>query len=102
MAQTFTASELLSFDGTDAAKPVYIAVKGTVYDVSASREFYGKGGPYEAFAGRECARALAIMKVDLAECNDNLADCTEKQLKTLEDWIAKFNAKYAVVGKVAH
>ncbi len=41
------------------------------------------------------------MKVEVAECSDNLADCTEKQLKTLEDWIAKFNTKYTVVGKVA-
>ncbi|KAG2436590.1 hypothetical protein HYH02_011527 [Chlamydomonas schloesseri] len=99
MARTFTPEELLAYDGSDSSKPVYIAVKGVVYDVSASREFYGKGGPYEAFAGRECSRALAIMKVDAAECNGNLADCTEKQLKTLEDWIAKFNTKYTVVGK---
>ncbi|PNW73754.1 hypothetical protein CHLRE_13g571450v5 [Chlamydomonas reinhardtii] len=101
MSHTFTVEELLAYDGSDASKPVYIAVKGVVYDVSASREFYGKGGPYEAFAGRECSRALAIMKVDAAECNGNLDDCTEKQLKTLDDWIAKFNTKYAVVGKVA-
>ncbi|KXZ49314.1 hypothetical protein GPECTOR_22g908 [Gonium pectorale] len=100
MAKALTAAQLLEYDGSDSGKPVYIAVKGTVYDVSAAREFYGKGGPYEAFAGRECARALAIMKVDMAECNDNLSDCTEKQLKTLDDWIAKFNTKYSVVGKL--
>lgn len=58
------------------------------------------GGPYEVFAGRECARALAIMKVDAAECNSQLEDCSEKQLKTLQDWIIKFNAKYPVVGQV--
>ncbi|KAG2443810.1 hypothetical protein HXX76_002153 [Chlamydomonas incerta] len=101
MSRIFTAEELLAYDGAEASKPVYIAVKGVVYDVSASREFYGKGGPYEAFAGRECSRALAIMKVDAAECNGNLEDCTEKQLKTLDDWIAKFNTKYTVVGKAA-
>lgn len=58
------------------------------------------GGPYEVFAGRECSRALAIMKVDASECNDNLADISEKQQKTLDDWIAKFTSKYKVVGKV--
>ncbi|PNH01940.1 putative steroid-binding protein 3 [Tetrabaena socialis] len=57
-------------------------------------------GPYEAFAGHECSRALAIMKVEASECNDNLADCSEKQLKTLADWVAKFNSKYTVVGKL--
>ncbi|KAG2500583.1 hypothetical protein HYH03_001352 [Edaphochlamys debaryana] len=100
MVRFFTPEELLAFDGSDADKPVYIAVKGVIYDVSQSREFYGKGGPYEAFAGRECSRALAIMKVDAAECNDNLADCTEKQLKTLEDWCNKFNSKYPIVGQL--
>jgi hypothetical protein len=40
-------------------------------------------------------------QVDAAECNGNLADCTEKQLKTLDDWVTKFNSKYTVVGKVA-
>lgn len=44
MSHTFTVEELLAYDGSDASKPVYIAVKGVVYDVSASREFYGKGG----------------------------------------------------------
>ncbi|GLI61975.1 hypothetical protein VaNZ11_004541 [Volvox africanus] len=100
MSRTFTASELSTYNGSDGDKPVYIAVKGIVYDVSAARDFYGKGGPYEIFAGRECSRALAIMKVDLAACNDDLADCTAQQLKTLEDWITKFNSKYAVVGKL--
>ncbi|PNH00377.1 putative steroid-binding protein 3, partial [Tetrabaena socialis] len=42
MAKTFTAEELLAYDGSDPSKPVYIAVRGDVYDVSASREFYGK------------------------------------------------------------
>ncbi|GFR47473.1 hypothetical protein Agub_g9202 [Astrephomene gubernaculifera] len=100
MERILTAQELKEYDGADPTKPVYIAVKGTVYDVSTSREFYGVGGPYEAFAGRECARALAIMKVDPSECNQNLTDCSEKQLKTLDDWIAKFNTKYPVVGKL--
>ena len=52
------------------------------------------GGPYEAFAGRECARALALMAVDPKECNDELGDLDERQLKTLEDWIHKFQTKY--------
>jgi hypothetical protein len=45
-----------------------------------------------------CARSTP--QVEAAECNDNLADCTERQLKVLSDWIAKFSSKYAVVGKV--
>ena len=38
------------------------------------------------FAGRECGRALALMKIDVAECRLDLEGLDEKQLKTLEDW----------------
>jgi hypothetical protein len=38
-----TLQELAAFDGTDASKPLYIAVRGKIYDVSAGRSFYGPG-----------------------------------------------------------
>jgi len=39
-------------------------------------------------------------QVAAEECNANLEDATEKQLKTLADWEAKFREKYAVVGRL--
>ena len=53
------------------------------------------------FAGRECARALAKMIVDVSECTDELGDLEARQIKTLEDWIQKFQAKYPVVGRIS-
>lgn len=39
-----TPQELAQFDGSDPSKPLYIAIRGKIYDVSASRQFYGPGG----------------------------------------------------------
>lgn len=38
---TFTADELARFDGQDGT-PLYLAVRGRVYDVSARPGFYGR------------------------------------------------------------
>lgn len=38
-----TLAELADFDGKDASKPLYVAVRGKIYDVSPGRSFYGPG-----------------------------------------------------------
>ncbi|KAI4724039.1 cytochrome b5 [Aureobasidium sp. EXF-10728] len=53
-----TDEELKAYDGRDASKPVYIALNGTIYDVSAGRQTYGPGGSYNFFAGRDATRAF--------------------------------------------
>lgn len=55
---SLTDAELLHFDGSDAAKPIYLALNGTIYDVSSSPQTYGPGGSYHFFAGRDAARAF--------------------------------------------
>lgn len=42
----FTPRELARYDGSSPDRPVYVAVDGEVYDVSANRRIYGKGGSY--------------------------------------------------------
>lgn len=95
-----TAEALANYDGSDPWKPIYLAVRGVVYDVSNGRDFYGPGGGYAVFAGKEVARALALMSTDPGDCNDNLEGLTEEQLKTLEDWDRRFQSKYGVAGKI--
>ena len=41
----FTVEQLRHFDGKDN-KPIYIALKGDVFDVSSARQFYGEGSGY--------------------------------------------------------
>ncbi|KAG5925030.1 hypothetical protein E4U42_004481 [Claviceps africana] len=53
-----TEQQLLAHDGRDPSKPLYLAINGTIYDVSNGRRMYGPGGSYHALAGRDAARAF--------------------------------------------
>lgn len=53
-----TDAELAVYNGADPAKPIYLALNGTIYDVSASPHTYGPGGSYHVFAGKDAARAF--------------------------------------------
>ena len=52
-----TDAELAAYDGTDPSKPIYVALNGTIYDVTVGRSFYGPGGSYGFFAGKDATRA---------------------------------------------
>jgi predicted heme/steroid binding protein len=53
-----TPEQLALYNGTDPTKPIYLAINGTIFDVSAGRHTYGPGGSYEVFAGRDASRAF--------------------------------------------
>ncbi|XP_072972681.1 probable steroid-binding protein 3 [Typha angustifolia] len=96
-----TAQQLGAFDGTDPSKPIYVSIRGTIYDVSSGKGFYGPGGSYAVFAGREASRALGKMSKSEEDVNGNLDGLSEKEMGVLEDWEKKFQAKYPVVGRLA-
>ena len=52
-----TDDQLASYTGADPEKPIYIALNGTIFDVSEGSSFYGPGGHYGHFAGRDATRA---------------------------------------------
>ncbi|KAH0541541.1 hypothetical protein FGG08_004016 [Glutinoglossum americanum] len=53
-----TDAQLARYDGSDPELPIYVAVNASIYDVSAGRAFYGPGGSYSFFAGRDASRAF--------------------------------------------
>jgi predicted heme/steroid binding protein len=53
-----TDVQLSLYNGTDPNLPVYLALNGTIYDVSAGRRIYGPGGSYHVFAGKDAARGF--------------------------------------------
>ncbi|RMZ78356.1 hypothetical protein DV738_g3909, partial [Chaetothyriales sp. CBS 135597] len=56
--QYLTLEELALFNGTDPELPIYLAVNGTIFDVTPGSRTYGPGGSYHAFAGKDATRAL--------------------------------------------
>ncbi|GFF51085.1 hypothetical protein CNMCM6936_004743 [Aspergillus lentulus] len=104
--RTFTPTTLLDYNG-EGDKPVYLAVRGRVFDVTPGKNFYGPGGPYENFAGRDASRGLAhqsfdveMLTKDLKGPLDDLKDLNEEQLENLQSWEERFLEKYLVVGKL--
>ncbi|KAF4357735.1 hypothetical protein F8388_025765 [Cannabis sativa] len=95
-----THQELSAYNGSDPNKPLLISIKGQIYDVSSSRMFYGPGGPYAMFTGKEASRALALLSFKPQDMNDNLEDLGPDELQVLEDWEDKFIDKYPNVGKL--
>ncbi|KAG4912170.1 hypothetical protein JHK82_052756 [Glycine max] len=95
-----TDRELRAYDGSDPSKPLLMAIKGQIYDVSNGRNFYGPGGPYAMFAGKECSRALALLSFKPDDINGNLEGLGEEELTILEDWEFKFIEKYPKVGQL--
>ncbi|KAH8819196.1 hypothetical protein F5884DRAFT_815467 [Xylogone sp. PMI_703] len=53
-----TDQELKSYDGSNPELPIYLAINGTIYDVSEGRKHYGPGGSYHFFAGADASRAF--------------------------------------------
>ncbi|MCJ1455331.1 hypothetical protein MMC28_005685 [Mycoblastus sanguinarius] len=104
--RTFTPTELKPYNG-EKDQPVYLAVRGQVFDVTTGRNFYGPGGPYENFAGRDASRGLAcgsfdedMLTKDLHGPLDDLSGLGQEEMHALKDWEDRFTEKYLVVGKL--
>jgi membrane-associated progesterone receptor component len=54
---------LSQHDGSDPNKPIYLAIKGTVFDVTAKKEMYGPGGSYNIFAGKDGSVGLGTSRL---------------------------------------
>jgi membrane-associated progesterone receptor component len=96
----FTLDELKEFDGEKGEGRVLIAVNGNVFDVTRGKTFYGPGGPYAVFAGRDASRGLATFSFDLKEEYDDLSDLKPHEMDSIIEWEMQFKEKYDYVGKL--
>lgn len=88
----YTPRTLAVHDGTgpreDNGKPsrILLCINRKVFDVTKGSNFYGPGGPYGNFAGRDASRGMAKQSFDLEMLTpldqpiDKLADLTPSEV----------------------
>ncbi|KAH9950098.1 cytochrome b5 [Amylocystis lapponica] len=99
----FSESMLATYDGSSTDKPLYLAIDGDVYDVSANRGMYGPGGSYHMMAGRDAARAYGTGCFTTHLTHD-LRGLSEQETQGVQHWKNFYAAhkKYVKVGRVSH
>ncbi|XP_005175634.1 membrane-associated progesterone receptor component 1 [Musca domestica] len=102
LRRDFTVAELRQYDGTGPDGRVLIAVNGNVFDVTRGKRFYGPGGPYASFAGRDASRNLATFSVAANDKDeyDDLSDLSAMEMDSVLEWEMQFKEKYDLVGKL--
>lgn len=97
---SISPEELAQCDG-ERNDCMWIAIKGTVFDVTANTKMYGPGKGYHAFVGKDASRALAKSSLDKSDTEStDISNLTEKEMKTLDDWYKFFEKRYNVIGKL--
>ncbi|KAF2268687.1 cytochrome b5 [Lojkania enalia] len=98
-----TREYLSKCNGENEGFPTYVAIKGTVFDVSRN-EAYAVGKSYHVFAGKEPNYGLGTSKLApefaVPEDKERGLVLTESERKVLEDWYTFFKNRYAIVGRL--
>ncbi|KAL4073815.1 cytochrome b5 [Scleroderma citrinum] len=96
----FTLEELKQYDGSDPSKPIYVSIKGDVFDVTRKSDVYGKGGSYNIFAGKDGSKGLGKSSLKPEDAVPDYGDLPDNEMKVLDDWHSFFSKRYNIVGRV--
>jgi predicted heme/steroid binding protein len=84
----------------DSEPELWLSILGEVYDVSSGAKFYGEGGPYGIFAGRDGSVPFITGTFTPEEALKGLDVLDSNQLNSLDNWRKSYedNEKYPFVG----
>jgi len=82
--KVYTKKQLAAYQGD--SKVLLLAVLGKVFDVSKGRKYYGKGGGYSGFTGRDGSRAFQTGDFTDKGLTDDLEGMTYEHLAAVEGW----------------
>lgn len=74
--------------------PMLTSLLGRVYDVSAAKDLFGAGAPYEMFTGHDGTYNLAVMSLKKKSLDKFDYELDEEEQECLSDWIAYFDNRY--------
>ncbi|PSN48647.1 Membrane-associated progesterone receptor component 2 [Blattella germanica] len=100
LRKDFTVEELKKYDGNGPDGRILVAVNGNVFDVTKGKRFYGPGGPYSAFGGRDASRGLATFSIGTKDEYDDLSDLNTMEMDSVREWEMQFKEKYDYVGRL--
>jgi len=86
--------------GNSEAAPLWLAIRGRVYDVSQGKKFYGPGAPYHKFVGRDATRAFGTGCTEPDCLIASLDGLDAHQIREADRWIEYYalHDKYTFVG----
>jgi len=96
--KVFTKSELALYDGSEGSPGLYLAMMGVVYDVSKGKEYYGPGGGYSFFAGKDASRAFVSGQFDEEGLVEDVSGLSSGDYLGLEEWGSFYEKDYVRVG----
>jgi hypothetical protein len=99
-----TLEELSEMNGATQSTPVYICVRGLIFDVSAGRDAYGPGKSYHPLVAKEATAMYATGCLGEDDCKDKMATyvITSEDIIEVEKWVDFYanHEKYTYVGRL--
>ena len=99
---TMTLAELAEMDGRTENTPIYISVKGQIFDISEGRAMYGPGKGYHSLVAKESASAFAFGCFQDECFKTSIDNLSAEQLVEVDRWIDLYrnHDKYKLVGRL--
>jgi len=98
--RVLTALELAKYDGSDGSPGLFLAMLGVVYDVSKGPQYYGPGGGYSFFSGKDASRAFVSGQFDDEGLVQDVGGLSSGDYLGLEEWTSFYEKDYVRVGLV--
>ncbi|KAF8314427.1 cytochrome b5 [Clavulina sp. PMI_390] len=97
----YTYQSLAAFDGSTPGQPIFVSVKGIVFDVTPNAAMYTPGSKYNMFAGKDGSKALAISSMSPTDAVPvDVSTLTPEQVGKLDGWYQFFEKRYNIIGKI--